>query len=62
MFTLDLSATHDTDANRTDASPSRATCGGLPGGSNPVGTGSKWCGDAFIAKLSADLTVNANLK
>jgi len=28
---------------------------------NPAGGGSKWCGAAFIAKLSADLTL-ANLK
>jgi hypothetical protein len=33
----------------------------LPGGGNTPGT-SKWCSAAFIAKLSADLTVNTNLK
>jgi len=29
---------------------------------NPTGAGSGWCGAAFIAKLSADLTASANLK
>lgn len=29
---------------------------------NPSGVGSKWCGATFVAKLSADLTLNANIK
>lgn len=29
---------------------------------NPAGFGSKWCGATFVAKLSADLTLNANVK
>ena len=29
---------------------------------NPTGVGSNWCGGRFVARLSADLTVNTNLK
>ncbi|MBI4725192.1 MAG: hypothetical protein HY765_09505 [Rhodomicrobium sp.] len=29
---------------------------------NPSGLGSSWCGSAFVAKLSFDLTANTNLK
>jgi hypothetical protein len=29
---------------------------------NPGGLGSKWCNATFIVKLSADLTMNTNLK
>ncbi len=29
---------------------------------NPGGFSSKWCGATFVAKLSADLTLNANIK
>ncbi|MFL4986554.1 MAG: hypothetical protein ACJ8EN_23445 [Xanthobacteraceae bacterium] len=34
---------------------------GLPGGGDPLGT-SRWCGSAFIAKGSFDLTWLTNLK
>ena len=66
VFTLDLRY-HDTDL-------SRAECNALTGDFtarfdpgavttiNPSGLGSRWCGAAFIAKLSADLTLNANIK
>ncbi len=29
---------------------------------NPGGLGSNWCGGRFVARLSADLTVNTNIK
>ena len=29
---------------------------------NPAGFGSSWCGSRFVAKLSADLTLNQNIK
>jgi len=29
---------------------------------NPGGLGSNWCGARFVARLSADLTVNTNIK
>ena len=29
---------------------------------NPSGVGSNWCGARFVAKLTADLTLNANIK
>jgi hypothetical protein len=60
VFTLDLRY-HGTDANRNECFVLTGDLRGLPGGGNTPGT-SKWCGDAFIAKLSADLTVNTNLK
>ena len=29
---------------------------------NPAGLGSNWCGARFVARLSADLTLNTNVK
>ena len=29
---------------------------------NPLGFGSNWCGARFVAKLTADLTLNQNIK
>jgi hypothetical protein len=60
VFTLDLRY-HDTDASRTECFVLTGDLRGLPGGGNTPGT-SKWCSDAFVAKFSADLTVNTNLK
>jgi uncharacterized protein (TIGR02001 family) len=65
VFTLDLRYS-DTNLSRGDcnAFTSDFTAGGTTDVTaiNPSGVGSRWCGAAFIAKLSADLTVNANLK
>ena len=66
VFTVDLRY-YDTDL-------SKGNCNALTGDHtatysasnisaiNPSGLGSNWCGASFIAKLSADLTVNTNLK
>ena len=53
VFTLDLRY-YDTDL-------SKLNCNLLTGDPGANVTGSKWCGEAFIAKLSFDLTL-ANLK
>jgi hypothetical protein len=66
VFGLDFRY-YDTDLSRSDCnvltadhtanfSPSNITT------INPSGLGSNWCGSAFVAKLSFDLTVNTNLK
>jgi hypothetical protein len=66
VFTLDLRYI-DTDLNKSEcnvftgdhtATASPANISAV----NPVGLGSKWCGSTFVARLSADLTVNTNLK
>jgi len=62
VFTLDLRYS-DTTLNRGDCNAFTAD----PGASgvanvtaiNPSGLGSRWCGAAFIAKLSADLTLDS---
>ena len=64
VFTVDLRYT-DTDLNEGDcnAFTSDHTATGL---ANPTainaGPASNWCGARFVARLSADLTVNTNLK
>ncbi len=64
VFTLDLRY-YDTDLNKGDCnaftSDQTATFTASFTPINPGGFGSKWCGAAFIAKLSADLTF-ASLK
>ena len=66
VFTLDL--------RYWDTNLSKANCNVLTGDhtatinpgavtpTNPSGLQSNWCGATFVAKLSADLTVNTNLK
>ena len=65
VFTLDLRYI-DTDLNKGDcnAFTSDHTASGTTNVTaiNPAGVGSKWCGSTFVARLSADLTVNTNLK
>jgi uncharacterized protein (TIGR02001 family) len=66
VFTLDLRY-YDTDLSREECNILTADPGATPGGvidpiRNPGGLRSKWCGAAFIAKFSADLTFNANVK
>jgi hypothetical protein len=65
VFTLDLRYI-DTDLNKGDcnAFTSDHTASGTTNitAINPAGLGSKWCGSTFVARLSADLTVNTNLK
>lgn len=65
VFTLDLrySGT-DLDKGACNAFTSDFTASGtgFPAGGINGGAPSKWCGDTFIAKLSADLTAATNLK
>jgi len=66
VFTLDLRYS-DTDLNKGDCNAFTSDFGAQgPLTSvtpiNPGGFSSKWCGSAFIAKFSADLTAAANLK
>ena len=65
VFTLDLRY-HDTDLSKEECNVLTADPGANLGGTpipvtNVLGAQSKWCGAAFIAKLSFDLTL-ANLK
>jgi uncharacterized protein (TIGR02001 family) len=64
VFTLDLRYS-DTDLNKGDcnAFTSDFTASGTSN-VTPInaGPGSRWCGPAFVAKLSADLTLNTNIK
>ncbi len=66
VFALDLRY-YDTNLSKADCnaitgdhtatfSPSNITA------INPGGLGSRWCGESFIAKLSVDATLNANIK
>ncbi len=66
MFTLDLRY-WDTDLSKADCNvltgdhtatinPSAVTA------TNPSGLVSNWCGATFVAKFSADLTLNTNVK
>ena len=65
VFTVDLRYT-DTDLNKGDCNAftsdyqASGTTNVTP--INPGGLGSNWCGSRFVARLSADLTVNTNLK
>jgi hypothetical protein len=65
VFTLDLRYS-GTDLNKGDCnaftSDHTATFTGSFTPINPTGFGSKWCGDAFIAKFSADLVASQHLK
>ena len=65
VLTLDLRYS-DTNLSKADCnaftSDHTATFNGSFSAINPGGVGSKWCGAAFIAKLSADLTLNTNVK
>jgi Bacterial protein of unknown function (Gcw_chp) len=65
VFTLDLRY-WDTDLSKGDCavltSAHTATPGGAFSPTNPGGFVSNWCGATFVAKLSADLTLNTNVK
>ena len=66
MFTVDLRYT-DTDLSKGDCNAftsDHTARSDRPRDQpiNPGGFGSNWCGARFIARLSADLTVNTNLK
>ena len=65
VFTLDLRYS-DSDLNKANCaaftSAFNASTPTTPTAINPAGIGSNWCGSAFIAKLSADLTAMTNLK
>ncbi|MGA7329828.1 MAG: hypothetical protein WBX25_36445, partial [Rhodomicrobium sp.] len=66
VFTLDFRY-YDTDLTRANCNVLTAdhTASFSPGNVtsiNPSGLGSDWCGSAFVAKASFDLTVNTNLK
>jgi uncharacterized protein (TIGR02001 family) len=65
VFALDLRYT-DTDLSKADcnAFTSDFTAGFSADYSsiNPGGYGSKWCGSRFTAKLSADVTLQSNIK
>ncbi|MDQ8726775.1 TorF family putative porin [Bradyrhizobium sp. LHD-71] len=65
VFTLDLRYS-GTDLKKGDCnaftSDQTASFSGSFTPINPGGYGSKWCGDAFIAKFSADLVASQHLK
>jgi hypothetical protein len=65
VFTLDLRYS-DTDMSKGDCtaltSDFKTTSLGTPTANNPNGFQSNWCGSTFIAKLSADLTLQGNIK
>jgi len=65
VFTVDLRYI-DTNLNKGDCnaftSDHTAGAGTAITTINPTGVSSKWCGGTFVARLSADLTVNTNLK
>ena len=65
VFTVDLRYV-DTNLNKGDcnAFTSDHTATGTTNITpiNPGGLGSNWCGGRFVARLSADLTVNTNIK
>ena len=65
VFTVDFRY-HDTNLSQGDCnaftSDHTATGGGAFTPINPSGVPSKWCGSAFVGKISADLTVLSNLK
>lgn len=62
VFTLDLRYS-GTDLGKGNCNAITSDFGAVQTGSvtlaNPGGFGSKWCGDQFIAKLSADVTLSA---
>jgi len=65
VFTVDLRYI-DTNLNKGDCnaftSDHTAGAGTAITTINPTGVSSKWCSGTFVARLSADLTVNTNLK
>jgi hypothetical protein len=65
VFTLDLRYS-GTDLNKGDCNAFTGdfTASGFTNVTaiNPSGLGSNWCGNLFIAKLSADLTLGSSLK
>ena len=65
VFTVDLRYV-DTNMNKGDCnaftSDHTAGAGTSITAINPTGVASKWCGGTFVARLSADLTVNTNIK
>jgi Bacterial protein of unknown function (Gcw_chp) len=65
VFTLDLRY-WDTNLSKGDCavltSAHTATAGGAFSPTNPAGLVSNWCSATFVAKLSADLTLNTNVK
>lgn len=65
VFTLDLRYS-DTNLSKGDCSAftSDYTASGTTNVTpiNPLGTASNWCGATFIAKLSADVTLQGNIK
>jgi hypothetical protein len=62
VFTLDLRYS-GTDLSQENCFILTGDPGAIGGGAtstlNPTGNVSKWCGDTFIAKLSADLTLGS---
>jgi hypothetical protein len=65
VFTLDLRYS-GTDLKKADCNAFTGDFGASASNSfspiNPSGFGSKWCGDAFVAKFSADLVASQHLK
>lgn len=66
VFTLDFRY-HDTDLSKGECNVLTSDHTATPGYDNilpinPSGLGSTWCGAAFVAKLSVDMTASANLK
>ncbi len=66
VFTLDFRY-YDTDLSRSNCDVLTSDHTATLSASNitpinPSGLGSNWCGSAFVAKLSVDMTVNTNLK
>jgi len=65
VFTLDLRY-WDTDLSKGDCAVLTSAHTASPGGAfsptNPGGFVSNWCGATFVAKFSADLTLNTNVK
>jgi uncharacterized protein (TIGR02001 family) len=65
VFTVDLRYI-DTDLNKGDCNAFTSDHTAAIGTANRTainsGNGSNWCGGRFVARLSADLTVNTNLK
>jgi hypothetical protein len=66
VFTLDLRYI-DTDLNKSECNVFTGDHTAVINASaisptNPVGLASNWCGSTFVARLSADLTINTNLK
>ena len=56
-MTVDLRY-HDTDLSRGECFVLTGDLRGLPSGKGPLNS-SKWCGEAFIAKVAFDTTLSA---